>query len=175
MGTLTGRAGRSAGKLRSSGGVGRRLEEPFSREEGDTEFGEMIADPAALTAEMIEDDITARSRTAKLMDALAALPEDEQDLLRGRMGFDGEPRPLKAYVGVYARSISGVQKKQLAAEKHLREIYEGLPEGGPYWSKTLSFIHQAGERGPLPVKIAPRRINAANMVQYSMTEHPNYP
>ena len=153
MGTLTGKAGKSAEKLLSSAGFCKSLEEPVSREEGDTEFGEMIADPAALTAEMIEDDIAARSRTAKLMDALAALPEDEQDLLRGRMGFDGEPRPLKAYVGVYARSISGVQKKQLAAEKHLREIYEGLPEGGPYWLNTLSFIHQAGERRPLPVKI----------------------
>lgn len=135
---LSGKAGKSAEKLLLSTGICRSLEEPVSPEEDDTEFGEMIADPKAVTAEMIEDDIIVRCRIAKLMDALAALPEDEQDLLRGRMGFDGDPRPLKAYVGVYAGSVSGVQKKQLAAEKHLKEIYEGLPEGRPDFLYQLS-------------------------------------
>lgn len=114
-------------KLIASCSFSKSLEEPVSDEDSDIEFGETIADQSAITAEMIEEEIIEHVKISKLKEALAALPEDERTLLKGRMGFEGEPQPLKAYVGVYAKSISGVQKKQIAAEKHLREIYKSLP------------------------------------------------
>ena len=46
------------------------------------------------------------------------------------MGFYGNPQPLKAFVGTAAKSISDVQKKQIAVVKHLRELYDSLPLAG---------------------------------------------
>ena len=45
------------------------------------------------------------------------------------MGFFGATQPMRAFVGTAAKSVSGVQKKQIAAEKHLRELYYSLPLG----------------------------------------------
>lgn len=66
----------------------------------------------------------------RLSMALEALPDDERNILKGRMGYFGEPQPLSSFVGTTAKSISGVQKKQIAALKHLRELYYGLPLAG---------------------------------------------
>ncbi len=119
----------SANRLLSACSVSKSLEEPVNSEDADTEFGETLADPEAVSAEMIEKEIFDHLQIMKLQEALAALPEEERNLLKGRMGFDGDPQPLKAFVGVYAQSISGVQKKLQKAEKHLREIFNSLPEG----------------------------------------------
>ena len=59
-----------------------------------------------------------------------ALSDDERTLLKGRMGFFGEQQTLKSFVGTAAKSVSGVQKKQIAAENHLRELYFSLPLAG---------------------------------------------
>ena len=136
---LADKARKSAEKLLLSCSSSKSLEEPLNNEEADTEFGETIADPTAVTAQMIEEEITNCLQISQLKDALAALPEDEQVLLKGRMGFDGEPLPLKAFVGIYAKSISGVQKKQQAAEQHLKEIFSSLPEGRLDFLITLLF------------------------------------
>lgn len=133
---------KSAEKLISLCMVSRSLDEPAGCDGSGMDFGEMIEDPNALTAEMIEDGIIDLLQTAKLMEALEALPEDEKELLKGRMGFEGDPLPMKAYVGIYAKSISGVQKKQKAAEKHLREVFFSLPEGRLDFLNTLLFFYQ---------------------------------
>ncbi len=107
--------------------IPKRLQSPVSREDEDTELGDMIADPAALTAEEIDERIDREELVRRAKLALAGLPEEERRLLEGRFGFGGEPLPMRAFVGSAARSVSGVQKKQLQAEKHLREIYFSLP------------------------------------------------
>ena len=82
------------------------------------------------TAEQIEDNIENENRLLRLNRALEALPDDERNILKGRMGYYGEPQTLKSFVGTAAKSVSGVQKKQIAAVKHLRELYFSLPHAG---------------------------------------------
>ncbi len=103
------------------------LQAPLDKEDSDTEFGDVLTDIDAVTAEQIEEAIEMEIILMRLNKALEALSEDEQFILKGRMGFFGEPQPLKSFVGITAKSISGVQKKQLAAEKHLRELYFATP------------------------------------------------
>ncbi len=110
--------------------TGKSLQAPLDAEEPDTEFGDMLPDPYAVTSEDIEDRIELEEKLARLALAFCFLSEDEKTLLRGRMGFDGTVLPMRAFVGTIAESVSGVQKKQLAAQKHLREIYESLPLAG---------------------------------------------
>lgn len=107
--------------------VPKSLQSPVSKEDEDTELGEMIPDPAALTAEEIEARIDQEEKIRMARTAFAMLSEDERSLLNGRLELGGEKIPMRAFVGISAKSISGVQKKQLAAEKHLREIYFSLP------------------------------------------------
>lgn len=145
LGDLAENERKSAEKLLAFCSVSKSLEEPAAGEDADVEFGEMIADPAAVSAGMIEDEIFDDFQFSKLRDALAALPEDERSLLKTRMGFDGEPQPLKAFVGIYAKSISGAQKKQIAAEKHLKEIFNSLPEGRLDFLNFL-FLQIAGKQ-----------------------------
>lgn len=105
------------------------LQSSSDREGSEDEFGEFLPDPEAMTAEQIEDKIVNEGRMQRLIKALEALPEDEKNFLKERMGFFGAPQPMRAFVGTAAKSVSGVQKKQIAAEKHLRELYYSLPLG----------------------------------------------
>ena len=120
----------AAQKLLVSACVYKSLQDPYSPEDPDTSLGEMIPDVSALNAEEIGARIDRERASAELLAALSRLPEDEQSLLRGRMGFGGSIVPLRAYVGVFAESISGVQKKQIRAENHLRELMGVLPLAG---------------------------------------------
>ncbi len=120
----------AADKLLSACSVSRSLQDPVSTEEDDLEFGELLADSDAVSAEQIEERIVRGEMLMKLREALSALPEEERKLLLARAGVTGKPQPLKAFVGRYGKSTSGVQKKQIAAEKHLREIYFSLPSAG---------------------------------------------
>lgn len=117
----------AAEKLLASACVYKSLQDPYSAEDPGTLLGEMIPDGSALNAEEIGARIDREQAAAKLIAALTELPADEQSLLRGRMGFDGSIVPLRAYVGVFAESVSGVQKKQIRAENHLRELMGVLP------------------------------------------------
>lgn len=120
----------AAGKLLIAAASCRSFQEPVSAEDPETELGEMITDAAALSAEEIEERIDMENEIERLMKAFSGLSEEEQTLLKGRMGFDGQVVPLKDYVGVCSKSISGVQKKQIAAEKHLRKLLQALPLAG---------------------------------------------
>lgn len=117
----------SACRLLLAGSLCRSLQDPTNADDPETELGELIADTSAMTAEEIDSNIDREWQMLRLHRALAQLPVSERDLLKGRMGFGGDPLPMKAFVGRTAKSISGVQKKQEAAVKHLREIYFSLP------------------------------------------------
>ena len=117
----------TAGRLLWAGSSNKSLQDPVSAEDPETELGEMIADAAAMTADEIEDRIDRETQMTNLYKAFSGLPENERDLLKGRMGFDGDPLPMKAFVGTAAKSISGVQKKQIAAMNHLLALYFNLP------------------------------------------------
>ena len=106
------------------------LQAPLGQDGSDEEFGDILPDKRAATAEQIEENIEIENRMLRLSMALEALPDDERNILKGRKGFFGEPQPLRSFVGTAAKSISGVQKKQIAALKHLRELYFGLPLDG---------------------------------------------
>ena len=106
------------------------LQAPLSKDGGDDEFGDVLPDSRAMTAEQIEDKIENENRLLRLNKALDALSDDERTLLKGRMGFFGDQQTLKSFVGTAAKSVSGVQKKQIAAENHLRELYFSLPLAG---------------------------------------------
>lgn len=116
-----------AGKLLLAGRPGKSLQDPVNADDSETELGETIADASAMTADEIESRIDHQKQLEMLNTALSQLPAAERDLLKKRMGFGGDPLPMRAFVGTVAKSISGVQKKQIAAEKHLREIYFSLP------------------------------------------------
>ena len=117
----------SAARLLLAGSLSRSLQDPVNTDDPDLELGDTIADAQALTAEEIEERIDREEMLKKLRIAFSALPENERSLLLGRMGFGGEQVPMRAFVGTVAGSICGVQKKQIAAEKHLRELYFSLP------------------------------------------------
>ena len=103
------------------------LQAPIGEDGNDTELGDLFQDTNAETAEQIEDRIDFENSVRQLNRALDSLSEDEKFILQGRFGFFGEDIRLKDYVGTAAKSISGVQKKQDAAVRHLREMYESLP------------------------------------------------
>ncbi len=111
-------------------GPQRSLQDPVGMEEDEAEFGDYLPDPSAVTAAQIEESIDHEEMVSRLYKALESLPDDERMLLMGRAGFFGETQTLSSFVGTAARSISGVQKKQIAAEKHLRELYISLPMAG---------------------------------------------
>ncbi len=117
-------------KLLLAGSPVRSLEEPVNEDSSDTELGETVCDESFMTKEEIENRIDFLIQIELLYIALSKLPVAERELLKGRMGFEGDPLPMKAFVGKTAKSISGVQKKQVAAVKHLREIYFSLPLAG---------------------------------------------
>ena len=106
------------------------LQAPLGKDCSNAEFGDVLPDMDAVTAEQIDEKIEKEYRLKRLTKALEALPDDEKTILKGRMGFYGDPQPLKSSVGTAAKSISGVQKKQIAAVKHLRELYDSLPLAG---------------------------------------------
>ena len=106
------------------------LQAPLGKDRSDEEFGDFLPDTRVETAEQIEDNIENENRLLRLNRALEALPDDERNILKGRMGYYGEPQTLKSFVGIAAKSVSGVQKKQIAAVKHLRELYFSLPLAG---------------------------------------------
>lgn len=106
------------------------LQAPVSAEDPDTELGDLIPDAHAVSAEEICDRIDLQARIDRLMAAFAKLPEAERELLKGRMGFYGEKRPMRDYVGIAASTLSGVQKKQEAAGRHLRKLFSELPAAG---------------------------------------------
>ncbi len=103
------------------------LQAPIGKDGSDTELGDLFQDTDAETAEQIEDRIDFENSVKQLYKALDSLSEDEKYILKGRFGFFGEDIRLKSFVGTAAKSISGAQKKQDAAVRHLREIYESLP------------------------------------------------
>lgn len=103
------------------------LQSPLGKDGSDAELGDVLPDTEAVTAEQIDEKIETEYRLRRLTTALEALPDDEKMILKGRMGFYGETQPLKSFVGTAAKSVSGVQKKQIAAVKHLRELYDSLP------------------------------------------------
>ena len=106
------------------------LQSPLGKEGSEEEFGDILPDTRALTAEQIEEKIDEENNRLRLAKALEAMSEDERNILKGRMGYFGEPQLLKSFVGTAAKSISGVQKKQETALKHLRELYFSLPLAG---------------------------------------------
>lgn len=106
---------------------GKSLQSSVDTEDSDIEFGETIADDDAVTAEDIEDRIDRENMLERIWTAFFSLSEQEQYLLTGRLLTEGKAVPLRSYVGTVAKTTSGVQKKQIAAEKHLREIYFSLP------------------------------------------------
>ena len=106
------------------------LQDPVKSNDADAEFGDILPDARALTAGQIEEQIDKEKLIDRLRTALESLPEDERNILKGRYGFYGEKMPMKAFVGTAAKSISGVQKKQQSAEKHLRDLYFNLPLAG---------------------------------------------
>ena len=106
------------------------LQAPLGKDGSEEEFGDILPDTRAVTAEQIEDRIENENRLLRLNKALEALSDDERLLLKGRMGFFGEQQTLKSFVGTAAKSVSGVQKKQIAAVNHLRELYFSLPLAG---------------------------------------------
>lgn len=120
-----------ADKLFAACTPGKSLDEPIPGDDSDTEFGETIADKTAVTAEMVDDELELEENVLRLRKALEVLPENERALLRARNGFDGPRQTLKSLTGTFAQSTSGVQKKEDAAKKHLRQIFESLPEGSP--------------------------------------------
>ncbi len=117
----------NAARLLLAGNLSKSLQDPVNTDDPDLELGDIIADAHAVTADEIEERIDREERLKKLGIAFSVLPENERSLLLGRMGFGGEQVPMRAFVGKVAGSISGVQKKQIAAEKHLRELYFSLP------------------------------------------------
>ena len=119
-----------AGGLLRAASCSDSLQDPISDEDPDTVYGDTIPDLNAISAEEIEARIDRAESLRKARLAFSQLPEDEQVLMKGRLGFDGPPKPMKDFVGTVAKSISGVQKKELAAKKHLREIYLSLPTAG---------------------------------------------
>ena len=124
-------AGRSAAdKLIAACSSYMSLQDPFGNDGDDTELGDVIPDTDAVTAEQIEEQIDRDNSVRRLCKALDALSDDEKYILKGRYGFFGEDLRLKEFVGTAAKSISGVQKKQDAAVRHLREIYDSLPLAG---------------------------------------------
>ena len=106
------------------------LQAPVITDDPDTELGDLIPDAHAVSAEEICDRIDLQARIDRLMAAFAQLPEGERELLKGRMGFCGEKRPMRDYVGIAAPTLSGVQKKQEAAGRHLRKLFSELPAAG---------------------------------------------
>ena len=124
-------AGRSAAdKLIAACSSYMSLQDPFGNDGDDTELGNVIPDTDAVTAEQIDEQIDHDNSVRRLCKALDALSDDEKYILKGRYGFFGEDLRLKEFVGTAAKSISGVQKKQDAAVRHLREIYDSLPLAG---------------------------------------------
>ncbi len=124
-------AGRSAAdKLIAACSSYMSLQDPFGNDGDDTELGDVIPDTDAVTAEQIDEQIDHDNSVRRLCKALDALSDDEKYILKGRYGFFGEDLRLKEFVGTAAKSISGVQKKQDAAVRHLREIYDSLPLAG---------------------------------------------
>ena len=108
--------------------VKKSLDEPAENDDSDLELGELIADMDVLTSEDVEEKIDLEIMCEKMRAAFSALPEKESLLLKGRIiGSDGDILPLRVFVGTVAQSTSGVQKKQIAAVKHLRELYISLP------------------------------------------------
>ena len=104
------------------------LNEPADSDDSDTELGELIADEDVMTSADVEEKIDLEIMSEKMQAAFSALPDNESFLLKGRIiGSDGETQPLRTFVGKVAQSTSGVQKKQIAAIKHLRELYISLP------------------------------------------------
>lgn len=122
-----GLSGKDADRLLLAVSIGLSLQAPVGEEEDGTDLGDLIPDRDIQSAEEICERIDLEQQIRRLMEALMTLPEEERMLLRRRMGFDGEPLPMRAFVGITAASVSGVQKKQIAAERHLRKIYENLP------------------------------------------------
>ncbi len=106
------------------------LQKTVGKDGDDTELGDILADTHAVTAEQIEEKIVEEDCLLRLYNALEALSEEERLILKGRMGFFGKPQPLKTFVGTAAKSVSGVQKKQQEAVKHLRELFFSLPLAG---------------------------------------------
>lgn len=117
-------------KLIAACSVYKSLQDPFGEDEGETEFGDILPDKRAVTASQIEEEIDKEQRLLRLYQAMNALPDEERSLLEGRMGFSGKPETLKSFVGIAAKSISGVQKKENAAVRHLRRLYFSLPLAG---------------------------------------------
>lgn len=108
--------------------VKKSLDEPVDVDGTDTELGDLIADEDVMTSVDVEEKIDLEIKCEKMRAAFSALPEKESILLKGRViGSDGDIVPLREFVGTVAKSISGVQKKQIAAVEHLRELYISLP------------------------------------------------
>lgn len=117
-------------KLLLAGSPAKSLYQPVNEDSSDMDLGETLCDETVLTTEEIDNLIDLQNQIKILYMALSELSDIERDLLLGRMGFNSDPLPMKAFVGKTAKSISGVQKKQIAAVKHLREIYFSLPMAG---------------------------------------------
>lgn len=121
----------NAEKLLQAGNVSKSLQDPINGEDPDTELGDILADATAITAEEIEEKIDAEADLKKIWSVYPRIPQKEQMVIWGRMGFgSGTPVRLKDLVGVCAESLSGVQKRELAAKKHLRELADRLPLAG---------------------------------------------
>ena len=116
-----------AASILAAGTVSKSLQEPVNWEDPDTELGDCIADAYAMTADEIESGIDREQNLEKLRAAFSMLDPDEKVLLKGRFGLGTDQLPMRAFIGTVAKSVSGVQKKQEAAEKHLRELFFSLP------------------------------------------------
>ena len=121
----------SAEKLLLAGKPCKSFQDPMDGEDPDMELGDIVADTSAMTAEEIGDMIDQQAEWDMLREAFPRLSAEDQQLLLGRMGFTrGAPIPMKEFIGVCAKSTSGVQKRQQAAENRLKGLLGLLPLAG---------------------------------------------
>ena len=107
------------------------LNAPVNADDPDIEFGDLFPDPCAMTIADIEEKIDLESDIRRLRAAMVLLPAAERELLEKRMGYHGEPMTLRELTGgIYGKTTGSVQKRQIKAESHLREIFNSLPLAG---------------------------------------------
>ncbi len=105
---------------------GKSLQETVNTEDGDLEFGEILADKNALTGADIEAQIDKTTMMAKFSIAFKMLTEEEQAILRCRYGLDGEDLTIAELADIYHITPGQLYSRQLEAQCNLRKNIESL-------------------------------------------------
>ncbi len=93
--------------------------------DGDSELGELFADPESVDPELAAAD-SLRGRAVRR--ALVKLPERERRVIEMRFGFDGETMPLETIGRELGISRERVRQVEQSAFEHLAAELEGLVE-----------------------------------------------